>query len=81
MTSACEQYIALGKEWAAGHKNRMIKVPATPAGLASLEDLAAAGVTLNVTLVFSDRQYQTARDAVWRGAQRRQNLDSIQERL
>jgi transaldolase len=68
------QYIALGQEWAAGHKNRMIKVPATPAGLASLEDLAAAGVTLNVTLVFSDRQYQTARDAVWRGAQRRQNL-------
>ena len=30
------QYVALGKQWAAGHKNRMIKVPATPAGLAAL---------------------------------------------
>lgn len=65
------KYIELGKKWAAGHQNRMIKVPATPAGLDCLEELAAAGTTLNVTLIFSDRQYQTARDAVWRGAQRR----------
>ena len=71
------QYIALGKKWAAGHKNRMIKVPATPAGLDSLEELAAAGVTLNVTLIFTDRQYQLARDAVWRGAQRRDSLDAF----
>ena len=27
------RYIELGKKWSAGHKNRMIKVPATPAGL------------------------------------------------
>ncbi len=71
------QYIALGKQWAAGHKNRMIKVPATPAGIAALEELAAAGVTLNVTLIFSQRQYESARDAVWRGAQRRGNLDAF----
>lgn len=64
-------YIELGRKWSAGHKNRMIKVPATPAGLDALEELAASGITLNVTLVFSDRQYETARDAVWRGAQRR----------
>ncbi len=68
-------YIELGKKWAEEHKNRMIKVPATPAGLAALEDLAAAGVSLNVTLIFSDRQYQAARDAIWRGAQKRENLD------
>ena len=68
------QYIALGKKWSAGHKNRMIKVPATAAGLAALEDLAAAGVTLNVTLVFSERQYEIAREAIWRGAQRRPSL-------
>jgi transaldolase len=68
------RYIALGKHWSAGHTNRMIKVPATPAGLAALEELAAAGVTLNVTLVFSDRQYVAARDAIWRGAQRRPSL-------
>jgi len=67
------RYVELGKKWAAGQKNRMIKVPATPAGLGALEELAAAGVTLNVTLIFSERQYKIARDNVWRGAQRRKN--------
>ncbi len=65
------RYVELGKKWAAGHQNRMIKVPATPAGLDALESLAAAGATLNVTLIFSSRQYEAARDAIWRGAQRR----------
>jgi transaldolase len=68
-----KRYIELGKKWAAGHQNRMIKVPATPAGLDALEELAAAGITLNVTLIFSERQYKIARDAVWRGAQRRKS--------
>ncbi|MEX2138715.1 MAG: transaldolase family protein [Pirellulales bacterium] len=71
------RYVVLGKQWAAGHRNRMIKVPATDGGLAALEELAAAGVTLNVTLVFSMRQYQAARDAIWRGAQRRSDLSSF----
>jgi len=69
-----KRYIELGKKWAAGHKNRMIKVPATPAGIDCLEELCAAGVTLNVTLIFSPRQYEAARNAVWRGAQRRSSL-------
>jgi transaldolase len=64
------RYIELGQQWSAGHTNRMIKVPATPAGLDALESLAAAGVTINVTLVFSPRQYRAAREAIWRGAQR-----------
>src|SRR5437762_1349283 len=68
------RYIELGKKWSAGHKNRMIKVPATPAGLDALESLAAAGITLNVTLVFSPRQYHAAREAIWRGAQKRGDL-------
>ena len=67
------RYVELGKRWSAGQSNRMIKVPATEAGLAALEELAAAGVTLNVTLIFSRRQYETARDNVWRGAQRRRD--------
>jgi len=71
------RYIELGKKWSAGHTNRMIKIPATPAGLAAIEDLCAAGVTINVTLIFSDRQYRTARDAMWRGAQRRKSLDNF----
>lgn len=65
------RYIALGKKWSSEHRNRMIKVPATPAGIDSLEELVASGVTVNVTLVFTSRQYRAARGAVWRGAQRR----------
>jgi transaldolase len=71
------QYVELAKKWAAGHRNRMIKIPNTPGGLASLEELAAAGLTLNVTLTFSPRQYIAARDAIWRGAQRRKSLDTF----
>ena len=71
------EYVRLGRQWAAGHQNRMIKVPATPAGLDALEELVAAGVTVNVTLIFSSRQYQQAREAVWRRAQRRKNLDGF----
>ena len=67
------QYIELGKQWSAGHKNRMIKVPATAAGLDALEQLAAAGVPLNVTLIFTERQYNLARENIWRGARRRQD--------
>jgi transaldolase len=65
------RYIELGKKWSQGHKNRMIKVPATPAGLSALEELAAAGVSLNVTLIFGKEQHRTACEAIWRGAQRR----------
>ncbi len=67
------RYLELGEKWSAGHKNRMIKVPATAAGLDALEALAAAGVTINVTLMFTPRQYRIARDAIWRGARRRKD--------
>ncbi len=63
-----QNYIELGKHWSAGHENRMIKVPATPAGLDALEELAGHGITLNVTLCFTSRQYHAAREAIWRGA-------------
>lgn len=68
------RYVELGKQWSAGHANRMIKVPATPAGIDALEHLAAAGVTLNVTLIFTMDQYIAARDSVWRGASRLSSL-------
>jgi transaldolase len=71
------KYIELGKKWSAGKGNRMIKVPATPAGLGAIEELCASGVTVNVTLVFSDRQYELARDAMWRGARRRKSQDAF----
>jgi transaldolase len=71
------RYVELAQKWSVGHKNRMIKVPATPAGLAALEEIVAHGVTANVTLVFSERQYIAARDACWRGALRRMNRDTF----
>jgi transaldolase len=71
------RYIELGKKWSAGHKNRMIKVPATPGGLAALEELVAAGIRPNITLIFSDRQYHLAREAVWCGAQRRKDRENV----
>jgi transaldolase len=70
-------YVSLGQKWSAGHTNRMIKVPATPAGIEALEPLAAAGVPLNVTLIFTRRQYEAARDAVWRGAQKLKSLEKF----
>lgn len=68
------QYVDLGTTWSVGHPNRMIKVPATPAGIRALEHLAAAGVPLNVTLIFTQSQYERARDAIWKGASRRAAL-------
>lgn len=68
------RYIELGKHYSQDHSNRMIKVPATAAGIGALEELAAAGVTLNVTLIFTEDQYCRAREAVWRGVQQRSSL-------
>ena len=68
------RYIELGRKWSAGHANRMIKVPATPAGIGAVEALAADGITVNVTLIFTPRQCREARESVWRGAQRFQQL-------
>src|SRR5262249_42030652 len=70
-----KRYIELAKKWSAGHQNRMIKIPNTEAGVAALEEVVAAGVSVNVTLTFTQRQYVRARDAVWRGARRRKSLE------
>lgn len=72
-----ERYVELGKRWSRGHDNRMIKVPATPAGLDCLQILCAHGVTLNVTLVFTMDQYVQAREQVWAGAQQRLSLNAF----
>ena len=39
--------------------------------------MSAAGLSLNVTLIFSQRQYEAARAAVWKGAQRRPSLEKF----
>jgi transaldolase len=72
-----QHYIELGQRWYDGHSNRFIKIPATPGGIRAMEPLVAAGVNLNVTLIFTNRQYVAARDAIWRGAQKRDSLDNF----
>ena len=51
--------------------NVMIKVPATDEGIASVEELTAAGVNVNVTLVFNPARHEQAARAYTRGIERR----------
>ncbi len=51
--------------------NVMIKVPGTPAGVEALTELIAAGVNVNVTLLFSVAVYERVADAYIAGLERR----------
>lgn len=53
-----------------GRDNLLIKVPGTLAGVAAFEELSAAGVSVNVTLIFSLAQYEAVAQAYLRGALR-----------
>ena len=53
-----------------GRPNVMFKVPATGAGFEAIEELTAAGVNVNTTLIFSTRQYRATAQAYLRGAKR-----------
>jgi transaldolase len=50
--------------------NVMFKVPATEPGFAAIEELTASGISVNVTLIFSTRQYQDAALAYLKGIRR-----------
>lgn len=52
---------------AAGRPNVMIKIPGTPEGLRGIEDSIAAGININVTLLFSVEAYEAAARAYVRG--------------
>jgi transaldolase len=51
--------------------NLLIKIPGTPEGATAIEESIAAGVPVNVTLLFSWEQYLTAALAYMRGIERR----------
>jgi transaldolase/glucose-6-phosphate isomerase len=51
--------------------NVMIKVPATPQGVPAIESLIAAGVNVNVTLIFSIPQYEAVAEAYIAGLEQR----------
>jgi transaldolase len=50
--------------------NLFIKIPATEAGLQAIEDTIAAGVPVNVTLIFSLERHRKVAEAYVRGMQR-----------
>jgi transaldolase / glucose-6-phosphate isomerase len=51
--------------------NVLIKVPATPEGLPAIEELIAAGINVNVTLIISVKVYAQVAEAYIRGLERR----------
>jgi transaldolase len=51
--------------------NLFIKIPGTPEGIPAIEESIAAGVPINVTLLFSRDQYVAAAEAYLRGIERR----------
>src|SRR5665213_735569 len=51
--------------------NLLMKIPGTPEGAGAIEASIAAGVPVNVTLLFSREQYLVAADAYMRGIERR----------
>jgi transaldolase len=79
----------------AARPNVMIKVPATPEGIPAVEILTAAGINVNITLMFSLDHYEAVAQAYLRGIERHPNprqvvsvasvfvsrLDTIADRL
>jgi transaldolase / glucose-6-phosphate isomerase len=58
--------------WRAVHRaNLMVKIPATKAGVAAIEQCIADGLSINVTLIFSLDRYEEVIDAYQRGIIRR----------
>lgn len=55
----------------AGRSNLFIKIPGTPEGLPAITEAIAAGVPVNVTLLFSADHYRAAADAYLKGVERR----------
>ena len=55
----------------AARENLFVKIPGTPAGVAAIEESIFNGVPINVTLLFSAKQYVAAAEAYMRGIERR----------
>jgi transaldolase len=61
ITQALELYKLVARE------NVMIKIPATKAGLPAITAVTAAGISVNVTLIFSVERYHEVMDAYFEG--------------
>ena len=51
--------------------NLMIKIPATPEGIPAIEAAIAAGINVNVTLIFAINNYEQVAEAFIRGLEKR----------
>ncbi len=54
-----------------GRRNVMIKIPATPEGIPAIEEAIAAGINVNITLIFSREVYAKVIEAYIKGLERR----------
>ncbi|MBR0697620.1 bifunctional transaldolase/phosoglucose isomerase [Bradyrhizobium lablabi] len=57
--------------WKSVHrKNLMVKVPATPEGLPAIEALIGEGISINITLLFSQAVYREVAEAYLKGLEK-----------
>jgi transaldolase len=61
---------AKGLWWLVDRPNVMVKIPATEEGLPSIADATAAGINVNVTLIFGLDRYDQVMDAYLTGLER-----------
>ena len=54
-----------------GRPNVMVKIPGTAEGLSAIEESLAAGININITLLFSVERYREVIEAFFRGLERR----------
>ena len=64
-----------------GKDNVLIKVPGTEAGVTAFEELTAAGVSVNVTLLFAVARYEEIAEAYLRGLERRSEAGEPIDRI
>jgi transaldolase len=62
---------ARGLWWLVDRPNLFIKIPATLAGLPAITETLAAGISVNVTLIFSVERYKAVLDAFLTGLEQR----------
>ena len=61
--------------------NAMIKIPATPAGIAAVRECIADGINVNVTLIFSPAQLAAVQTAYREGIERRWQVGQSVDRI
>jgi transaldolase / glucose-6-phosphate isomerase len=69
----CEKTVAQARDFwdRVDRPNLMVKIPGTEEGVPAIEETIAAGINVNVTLLFSVESYETIAEAYIRGMERR----------